>query len=172
MLLPCVIAMDKTTIDMAGRINMEPITVSHGLLNHDICRLPIAMRILGYIHHSTPPHLPSGANVDSEFNAPVELPDDVVRVKNPIHRPANGNVSWATLLLNKTHMQIQFILKESGFLREKQWLQMEFAVQQHHSQSGVPPVCTFHCWRYRGSRPSLRPLHSKIYGGQTALPNL
>jgi len=117
LLLPCVIAMDKTTIDMAGRINMEPITVSHGLLNHDICRLPIAMRILGYIHHSTPPHLPSGANVDSAFISPIELPDDVVRVKNPIRRPANGNVSWATLLLNETHMQIQFILKESGFLR-------------------------------------------------------
>ena len=109
--------MDKTTIDMAGRINMEPITVSHGLLNHDIRRLPISMRILGYIHHSTPPHLPSGADVDSEFNSPVELADGVVRVKNPIRRPTNGDVSWATLLLNETHMQIQFILKESDFLR-------------------------------------------------------
>jgi hypothetical protein len=117
MLLPCVMAMDKTHIDLAGRLQMEPITISHGLLNHDIRRLPIAMRILGYIHHSTPPHLPSGADVDSEFNSPVGLADDVVRVKDPICRPANGDVSWATLLLNETHMQIQFILEESGFLR-------------------------------------------------------
>ena len=117
MLLPCVIAQDKTTIDMAGRINMEPITVSHGLLNHDIRRLPIAMRILGYIHQSTPPQPPSGVDVDSEFNSPVELADDVVHVKNPMRCPTNGDVSWATLPLNETHMQIRFILEESGFLR-------------------------------------------------------
>ena len=117
MLLPCVMAMDKTHIDMAGRLQMEPITISHGLLNHITRRLPSAMRVLGYINHSTPAHLPSGADVDSEFNSPVELADDVVRIKNPIRRPANGDISWATLLLNETHIQIQFILEESGFLR-------------------------------------------------------
>ena len=110
MLLPCVMAMDKTHIDMAGRLQMEPITISHGLLNHITRRLPSAMRILGYINHSTPAHLPSGADVDSEFNSPVELANDVVRIKNPIRRPANGDISWATLLLNETHIQIQYIL--------------------------------------------------------------
>ena len=54
MLLPCVIAMDKTHIDMAGWLQMEPITISHGLLNHIMHRLPSAMRIPGYINHSTP----------------------------------------------------------------------------------------------------------------------
>ncbi|KAI2511533.1 hypothetical protein MHU86_2787 [Fragilaria crotonensis] len=75
------------------------------------------MHILGYINHSTPAHLPSSADVDSEFNSPEELEDDVVRIKNPIHPPANGDLSWTTLLHNDTHMQIQFILKESRFLR-------------------------------------------------------
>ncbi|KAI2506024.1 hypothetical protein MHU86_8435 [Fragilaria crotonensis] len=56
------------------------------------------------------------ADVDSDFNSPEDLADDVVRIKNPIHPPANGDLSWATLLLNETHMQIQFILEESGFL--------------------------------------------------------
>jgi hypothetical protein len=71
MLLPCVIAMDKTYIDMVGRLQMlEPITISHGLLNHITRRLPSAMNILGYINHSTPAHLPSGADVDSVFNSP------------------------------------------------------------------------------------------------------
>ena len=73
MLLPCVIAMDKTHIDMAGRLQMEPKTISHGLLNHTMRSLPSAMCILGYINHSTPAHLPSSADVDSEFNSPVEL---------------------------------------------------------------------------------------------------
>ncbi len=75
------------------------------------------MHILGYINHSTPAHLPSGADVDSVFNFPQELADAVVRIKKPICCPTNGNVSWATLLLNETHIQIQFILKESGLLR-------------------------------------------------------
>jgi hypothetical protein len=48
-------AMDKTHIDMAIWLQMEPITLSHGLLKHEVRRLPIAMRILGYINHSTAP---------------------------------------------------------------------------------------------------------------------
>ena len=70
MLLPCIMAMDKTYIDMAGRLQMEPITILHGLLNHSMRRLPIAMRILGYINHSTPAHLPS----DSERLTKLSLP--------------------------------------------------------------------------------------------------
>ena len=116
MLLPCVMAMDKTHIDMAGRLQMEPITISHGLLNHVTRRLPSAMRILGYINHSTPANLPSDAEIDPRFNAPTDLPNDVHRVKDPLQCP-NDDVSWATLLLNETHMQINFILEESGFLR-------------------------------------------------------
>ena len=77
MLLPCVMAMDKTHIDMAGRLQMEPITISHGLLNHVTRRLPSAMRILGYINHSTPANLPSDAEIDPRFNAPTDLPNDV-----------------------------------------------------------------------------------------------
>jgi hypothetical protein len=117
MIPPCVMAMDKAHIDMAGQLQMEPRMISHGLLNHTTRRLPSAMRILGYINHSTPAHLPSGADVDSEFNSPVELADAVVRIKNPIFSPDNGDISWATLLLNETHIQIQFILEESSFLR-------------------------------------------------------
>ena len=115
MLLPCVMAMDKTHIDMAGRLQMEPLTISHGLLNHDVRRLPSAMRILGYINHSTPTHLPTDSEIDLNFNAPTNLPKGVALVKDPLPRP--DDVSWATLSLNETHMQIQFILEESGYLR-------------------------------------------------------
>jgi hypothetical protein len=108
MLLPCIMAMDKTYIDMAGRLQMEPITISHGLLNHSIRRLPIAMRILGYINHSTPAHLPSDSEIDAEFNAPADLPKGTARVEDPLRCPKD--VSWSTLILNETHMQIQFIL--------------------------------------------------------------
>jgi hypothetical protein len=114
-ILPCVMAMDKTHIDMAGRLQMEPITLSHGLLKHAVRRLPIAMRILGYINHSTPPHLPSPSEQDAELNAPADLPKGTVLVKDPLQR--DPNVTWPTYLLNEAHMQIQFILEESGFLR-------------------------------------------------------
>ena len=115
MLLPSVMAMDKTHIDMAGRLQMEPITLSHGLLKHVVRRLPIAMRILGYINHSTTPHLPSLSEQDTKLNAPAVLLKGTKFVKDPLQR--NPNVTWPTYLLNEAHMQIQFILEESGFLR-------------------------------------------------------
>ncbi len=43
-LLPCIMAMDKTYIDMAGRLQMEPITISHGLLNHTMRRNSNALK--------------------------------------------------------------------------------------------------------------------------------
>ena len=53
MILPCVLAMDNTHIDLPGTRHMEPITISHGLLKHEYCHLPIAMQILGYIDHGS-----------------------------------------------------------------------------------------------------------------------
>ena len=77
-------AMDKTHIDMAGRLQMEPMTILHGLLNHDVRRLPSAMCILGYINHSTPAHLLVDAQIDLKFNTPTDLPKGVARVKDPL----------------------------------------------------------------------------------------
>ena len=87
MLLPCIMAMDKTHINMAGRLQMEPITISHGLLNHMMHLLPSAMRILGYINHSTPANLPSDGKINPKFNVPADLPYDVHHIKDPFQRP-------------------------------------------------------------------------------------
>ena len=114
-ILPCVMAMDKTHIDMAGWLQMEPITLSQGLLKHAVRLLPIAMRILGYINHSTPPHVPTPSEQDAKLNAPAALPKGTVLVKDALQR--DPNVTWPTYLLNEAHMQIQFILEESGFLQ-------------------------------------------------------
>ena len=84
MLLPCIMAMDKTHIDMAACLQMEPITLLHGLLKHKVCRLPIAMLILGYINHSTPAQLPVTSELDIEFNAPAGLPRGTVIVDAPL----------------------------------------------------------------------------------------
>ena len=112
---PSVLAMDKTHIDAPGRLQMEPITISHGLLKHSVRRLPIAMRILGYVNHSTLAQIPSVSEYDPVFNCPEHLPKGTHLVKDPL--PRNKNVSPATYLLNEYHMQIQFILEESGYLR-------------------------------------------------------
>jgi hypothetical protein len=80
-------------------------------------RLPSAMHILGYINHSTPPtsHRVQMLIPSSILFYSVELVNDVVLFKS---RPTYENESWATLLLNETHIQIHFvILKESGLLR-------------------------------------------------------
>jgi hypothetical protein len=73
------------------------------------------MCILEYINHSNPVHLPSASEHDSELNVPADLPKGTLRVKDPLKR--HPNASWSTYTLNKTHMQIQFILEESGLLR-------------------------------------------------------
>lgn len=48
-LLPCILAMDKTHIDVYNQMQMKPLTISCGLMKRNIRTLPIAMRILvGY----------------------------------------------------------------------------------------------------------------------------
>jgi hypothetical protein len=97
---------------------MEPITISHGLLEHSMRSKPIAMRILGYINHSTPAHIPpqSANDTTTNFNVPdVTLLPGTVIANAPLKRLKN--VSWTTLLQNEMHMQINFILEQSSFLR-------------------------------------------------------
>ncbi|KAI2511579.1 hypothetical protein MHU86_2833 [Fragilaria crotonensis] len=52
MLLPCVFAIDKTTCDIGGggKLSLEPIVISYGLMAHDICKTSAAMRVLGFIN--------------------------------------------------------------------------------------------------------------------------
>jgi hypothetical protein len=104
--------MDKTHIDLAGHLQMEPITMLHGLLKHGMRSKPIAMRILGYINHSSPAHFPQQKTdkTTTNSNAPNCLlpPAPLKRLQN---------ISWPTYILNKMHMQIDFILEHSGFLR-------------------------------------------------------
>jgi hypothetical protein len=115
MILPCVLAMDKTHIDLPGRLQMEPITISHGLLKHEFRRLPIAMRILGYIDHGNSMRKARKVDLDIDYNeAPNDLPPGVVTVKNVL-QPRKG-VTWPTYMLNEYHMQIAFILSASGFI--------------------------------------------------------
>ncbi len=118
-ILPTILAMDKTHIDLAGHLQMEPITMSHGLLKHSMRSKPIAMRILGYINHSSPAHIPpqsSDKKTTTNSNAPNgPLPPGTVIADAPLRRIQN--ISWPTYMLNEMHMQIEFILEQSGFLR-------------------------------------------------------
>jgi hypothetical protein len=117
-IFPCVSAMDKTHIDSAGHMQMEPFTVSNGLLHHAVRSRPSAMRILGYINHSTPAHKPD-ESIDSEtyrkeFNNTDHLPEGTSIASGAL-KPKSG-VTWATYTLNEFHLQIGFILEASGFL--------------------------------------------------------
>ena len=105
MLFACPFAIDKTTCDVSGsaRLPLEPITMQYGLVQFDIRKKPEAMRVLGYIHplkvdvKSAEP----GAAVEPAANAPL---------------PMYKNCSNATWKVNEYHMQIDFILRKSGFL--------------------------------------------------------
>ena len=111
MILPSILAMDKTQVDTYGRLQMEPITISHGLLKHSARSKPTAMRILGYINHSAA-HKPPPASKKWDCDT---LPKGTVIAPAPL-KPFS-DVSWPTYLLNEMHMQIKFILEESGFIR-------------------------------------------------------
>ena len=102
-LLPCVLAMDKTHIDTYGRLRMEPVTISYGLMKHSIRSSPIAMRILGYINHYT--------RKDDDESQPA---NDVTEAEEPIS-PSN-TMSKGAQNANDYHAQIHFILEQSGFL--------------------------------------------------------
>jgi hypothetical protein len=107
-------AMDKTQVDTYGRLQMEPLTMSHGLLKHSIRSKHMAMRILGYICHS-PAHQPNfKGGVVRVSEPPTDLPPGTVVGRVPL-KPI-PNVSWSTYLLNEMHLQIEFILEQSGFL--------------------------------------------------------
>jgi Plavaka transposase len=114
MILPSIMAMDKTQVDTYGRLQMEPLTMSHGLLKHSIRSKHMAMRILGYICHS-PAHQPNfKGGVVRVSEPPTDLPPGTVVGRVPL-KPI-PNVSWSTYLLNEMHLQIEFILEQSGFL--------------------------------------------------------
>ena len=54
MLLPCVLAIDKTTCDIGGggKLSLEPIVISYGLMKHNVRKTPAAMRVLGFINNT------------------------------------------------------------------------------------------------------------------------
>ena len=114
-ILPTILAMDMSHIDLAGHLQMEPITMSHALLKHGMRSKPIAMRILGYVCHSSPAHQTNmkGGVPDIVTPRPY-LPDGSVVAHVPL-KPLSA-LPWATYSLNKMHLQIEFILEQSGYL--------------------------------------------------------
>jgi Plavaka transposase len=118
MILPTIFAIDKTQVDTYGRMQMEPLTISHGLLKRDVRSKPSAMRILGYICQF-PAHKPNSKKGASSTAAVIEaadLPDGTIIGDASSLKQIPG-VSWSTYLLNEMHMQIKFILEESGYLK-------------------------------------------------------
>jgi hypothetical protein len=100
MLLPCVLAIDKTTCDISGsgHFPMEPVAVQYGLMKRNVRKKPFAMRVLGYINCSI---THSCSNSNSNRTTPLQRYTEVL------------DADWR---LNEYHMQVKFILKRSGFL--------------------------------------------------------
>jgi len=111
MLLPCILAMDKTHIDIYSRMQMEPLTISYGLMKRNIRSSPIAMRILGYINHQA-------------------------RKENDGNEDTATGLSQGAKNMNDYHAQVYFILKHSGFTE----LQQRGFKWNIHYQGNVIPV--------------------------------
>jgi hypothetical protein len=113
-LLPCVLAIDATNCDTFGRLKMEPLTISYGLMKQSVRNSPIAMRILGYVNHcakaddSNACHLEEN-NIDVATNDVPHTTTPCLQIPKPACTQSAQNV-------NDYHAQIKFILEESGFL--------------------------------------------------------
>jgi hypothetical protein len=117
-ILPTILAMDKTHIGLAGHLQNEPITMLRVLLRHGMRSKPIAMQILGYNNHTSSTHFPQQSTDKTTTNSNVPncplLPGTVIADAPLKHLK---NISWPACILNEMHMQIDFILEHSGFLR-------------------------------------------------------
>ncbi len=54
MLIPCILAIDKTTCNIGGggRLSLKPSDLSYGMMKQDVCKRPLAMRVRGFINTS------------------------------------------------------------------------------------------------------------------------
>ena len=87
-----IMAIDKTQVNTYERLQMEPMTISHGLTKHRVCSKHTAIQILGYICHS-----PAGAVIVSA--PPTDLPPGAVIGCIPL-KPI-PDVTWSTYLLGR-----------------------------------------------------------------------
>ncbi len=95
---------------------MEPLTISHGLMKHSVCSKHTAMQILGHLCHSSPAHQTKmKCGVPDIVTPRPYLPDGSMVVHVPL-KPLPPGLQWAMYLLNKMHLQIEFILEQSGYL--------------------------------------------------------
>jgi hypothetical protein len=114
-ILPCILSMDKTQCDTYGRLAMEPITISYGLMKHQIRSSPLAMRVLGYINHEPLHEHEESMNNDQYMNPETTSSDMNIHTVPHISLP-NVRSEKSCQKLNDYHAQIYFILKQSGFL--------------------------------------------------------
>jgi Plavaka transposase len=133
-LLPCIFALDKTQCDTYGRLAMEPLTMSYGLMKHKIRSSPSAMRILGYINHDAIHDHDTNLDNDLDNNDNNDLAN-VVLAEDGLTMDQSSKAA-SSRRLNDYHAQIQFILKESGFLS----LQEKGFKWKLHFKGNVYPV--------------------------------
>ena len=111
MLLPCTLAIDKTTCNVGGggRLLLEPIVISYGLMKHDVHKTPLEMRVLGFIN--TSPILLQGCE-------PLNAPTAGTGYSRPLleRNQKAQSVTDPAWRLNEYNMQIDCILRESGYL--------------------------------------------------------
>ena len=147
MILPSIIAMEKIQVDTSGRLQMEPLTMSHCLLKHSIRSMHMAMRILGYICHSPANQVTFKGGVVDVSKPPTCLPPGTVVGRVPLE--PIPNVTWSTYLVNQMRHQIKFILEESGFLDlQRKGFHWKVYYNEKLLSSCAAPLHSLNHWQY------------------------
>ena len=111
MLLPCTLALDKTTCDVGGggRLSLELIVISNGLMKHDVRKMPLC-NACSWVHH----HFPNSSAGCEPLNVPT--PGTGLSRASLDRNYQSQSVTDAVWRLNEYHMQVDCILCESGYL--------------------------------------------------------
>jgi hypothetical protein len=108
MLLACPLAIDQTVCDVAGaaRLPLEPIQIQWGNVKFDVRKKASATRVLGYINRPKvePKRVEAGYFEAPINNAPIPMFQN---------QPTCNDATWKC---QEYHMQIEYILRMSGFI--------------------------------------------------------
>jgi hypothetical protein len=99
LLCPIILFIDKTHCDTKGRLTLEPVSMTIGLLTKEVRRLPESWRCLGYVNNFA--DLPSYKNpVDKLCDYHFVLENILQSFKDAQKR---GGISWQLTYKTKTH---------------------------------------------------------------------
>lgn len=97
-LCPLILFIDKTHLDLHGNLCLEPVSFTLGIFKLKICNLPMAWRVLGYIHNQSLMSYKYSLDKAKDYHAYLsEIFKPIVKLQN------SGGLCWPLRFREKMH---------------------------------------------------------------------